>query len=758
MSDNIRFQGVIKTSYQDSTPWWPEKKKAPENAPNVLYVMLDDTGYSQLGCYGSLVPTPNIDAIAADGLRYSDFNVCAMCSPSRASLLTGCNNHTVGYGYLSNFDLGYPALSGQIASKYGFISETLRENGYFTFALGKWHLCNQSNMNGAGPFDQWPLGRGFDKYYGFLNAANSQFHPDLVQDNTFVDPPKTPEEGYHLSEDLIDRAIRYIGTEKSVYPEKPFFCYLAFGAMHSPHHAPKEYMDQFKGAFDEGYEVYREKVFARQKEMGLISPDTVLTESNDLVKPWDSLNDWEKKVYARYMEAFAGFLHYTDEQLGRLLDYLKKIDQYDNTLIVLLSDNGASAEGGPNGCLSELHHLLSMSWAELVDEEGFEKIGTPDAYNHYPPGWAWAGNAPLKLYKSWVHAGGIKVPCIISYPRCIKDKGGIRRQYHYVTDINTTVLDICGIEQPESMKGVKQETKPGISMTYTFDDANAPRCRHIQYHEMMGNRGIWCDGWKAVANHVDSPSFDQDDWELYHTDADFSESNNLAEQNPEKLRELIDLWWHEAGTYGVLPLIESHFRHRDGFDFNKMLLFANEDKQVGCTYYAEMDVNAPIPRLTNKSFTITAKASYGKGDEGVLFSCGYNVGGYVIYVENGRLCMNYNYLGVRSYDLDCKLAVEDGEHEFAFDFVCTKPDRGVARILVDGKACGEAIAIHEYPLFRVSSGLGVGRYSSSPIKSAHRGRGFYPYTGKMDRVEIHTDRPADDRDLMLALERELELE
>jgi len=755
MSDNTGFKGTIKTSYIDSEPWWPNQKMPPEGAPNILYVVLDDVGYAQLSCYGSMVPTPNIDSIAADGLRYSDFHVNAMCSPTRASLLTGCNSHTVGLGYLSNYNLGFPSLSGNIDHKYGYISETLLENGYSTFAIGKWHLCNQKSMNGAGPYDQWPLARGFEKYYGFLNASTSQFHPSIIQDNSVMDPPKRPEEGYHLSADLIDHAIKYISTQKSVAPEKPFFCYLAFGAMHGPHHAPVEYMEKFSGAFDEGYDVYREKVFSRQKELGLFPETTVLTERNDMAKPWESLSAWEKKVYARFMEAFAGYLHYTDEQLGRLLSYLKKLGQYENTMIVLVSDNGASGEGGPNGSVSELYHLLSMSWPKLADEAGYNKIGTEDAQNNYPPGWAWAGNTPLKLYKSWVHAGGIRVPFIISFPDLIKDSGGIRNQYHHAIDVNATILDVCSITQPETIKGVRQEKKPGISMRYSFSDPDAPRRRKIQYYEMLGNRGIWCDGWKAVSNHVDSPCFDEDIWELYHTDEDFSEANDLSGQHPDKLNDLISLWWHEAGMYGVLPMLESHFRKRDGFDFNLMLRFAPSESKTHFTFYREMDINGPPPRLANKSFTIKAYASYSPGDEGVLVSAGINVGGYVLYIENNELRFHFNYLDDKYFQIDSGFEITPGDHEFAFEFVNTKPNKGVARLLLDGRA-SKAIVIDIYPLFATTGGLGIGRYSTSAVQNSHKGRRHFKYSGEIDRVEYNLERPVDDIDLMLELERELE--
>jgi arylsulfatase A-like enzyme len=751
-SKEQEFQGVIKTSYLDSTPWWREETKAPEGAPNVLYIVLDDTGYSQLGCYGSLIETPAMDSIAADGLRYNDFHVNAMCSPTRASLLTGCNNHTVGDGYLTNFDLGFPPLSGNIDPKYGYISETLVENGYSTFAVGKWHLCNQKHMNGAGPFNQWPLGRGFEKFYGFLNAATSQYYPDLVCDNHFINAPGSPEEGYHLSADLADKAIEYIGDQKSCYPDKPFFCYLAFGAMHAPHHAPREYIDKYKGKFDEGWDVYREKVIKRQKEMGLIPENAVLTEHNYLADPWDTLTEKQKKVFPKFMEVFAGFLTYTDEQLGRLLDFLKNIGQYENTLIVLLSDNGASGEGGPEGCFSEYTHLISMRWADLIADEELEKIGGPEAANHYPRGWGWAGNTPLKMYKTWVYAGGVKVPLVITYPRKIKDRGGVRPQYHHVVDINKTVLELCGIEQPDTVKGVKQAGKPSISMTYTFDDVAAPRQRLVQYYEMLGNRGIWADGWKAVADHVLSDSFEEDKWELYHTDEDFSEAHDLAAEYPEKLRELVDLWWHEAGKFGVLPMLESYYKKKGGFDFNKSLRFAPSEYRSRYTFYPQMSPNSLAPRLANKSFVITAYLNHRKGDDGTLLSAGDIMGGYTLYLKNNRLVFHFNYLAEKQFHQESDVEVPEGDITLGFEFVCTKPDQGVGRLLINGAPAGN-VAIQAYPLFSGGK-FAVGRYSHSPVTMDVKSADYFRYPGKIDRVEIDMERPTDDMDLMLELERE----
>ncbi|MDD5338565.1 MAG: arylsulfatase [Dehalococcoidales bacterium] len=750
------FQGIIKTTYAESTPWWKEESKPPAGAPNILYIVLDDTGYSQLGCYGSLIETPNIDSIAADGLRYTDFHVNAMCSPTRASLLTGCNNHTVGLGYLSNFDLGFPPLSGNIDPKYGYISETLLEHGYSTFMVGKWHLCNAKHMNGSGPFHQWPLGRGFEKYYGFLNAATSQFYPDLVCDNHPIDPPKTPEEGYHLSADLVDKAIEYIGDQKSCFPEKPFFCDLSFGAMHAPHHAPKEYIAKYKGRFDEGWDVYRKKVFEKQKKLGIIPENTVLTEHNYLADPWDSLTEKQKKIFPRFMEVFAGYLTYTDAQLGRLLDFLKKIGQYDNTLIVLISDNGASGEGGPEGCFSENYHLMSMRWADIVSEEEYKLLGSPEAHNHYPRGWGWAGNTPLKMYKTWVHAGGVKVPLIISYPNKIKDKGSIRTQYHHVVDINKTVLDICGINQPDTIKGVKQAEKPSIGMTYTFNDPKAPRQRHVQYYEMLGNRGIWADGWKAVADHVISDSFEEDKWELYHTDEDHSEAHDLAEKHPEKLRELVDLWWHEAGKFGVLPMLESYYKKKGGFDFNKQMRFAPSEYHSRYTFYPQMTPNSLGPRLANKSFVITIYLNHKKGFDGTLLAAGDNTGGYTLYIKNNKLVLDFNYLAEKHYRVESEATVPDGDITLGFEFVLTRPNEGVGRLLINGKPSG-VVTIKEYPLFSGGK-FAIGRYGHSPIAKETYSKDYYRYKGVIDRVEIDMERPVNDMDLMLELEKEHDIQ
>jgi arylsulfatase len=744
------YQGIIKTNYADSTPWWPEHRER-KDLPNILYVVLDDTGYSDVGCYGSLIETPNLDALAAEGLRYSDFHVNAMCSPTRASLLSGCNHHTTGMGFIAEINMGFPGYQGCVGHEYGFISETLVRNGYATYAVGKWHLTAPEDRTSAGPFHQWPLGRGFEKYYGFLGAATGQFYPDLVCGNESISPPKSPQEGYHLSEDLADRAISYIGDLKSVNPEKPFFCYLAFGAHHSPHQVPREYVDRYRGKFNEGWDVYRQKVFAKQKKLGIIPADCQLPEDDYIAPKWDTLTDKEKRIFPRFMEVYAGFVSHTDAQIGRVVDYLKKIGQYHNTIIVFMSDNGASAEGGRWGSTSLGYHYVTEKYQPLISEEELESLGSADVKTHYPSGWARACNTPLRMYKSWNHCGGIKVPLIITYPDKIKDKGGIRLQYHHVIDINETVLSICNIEQPGEINGVRQEPKHGINMAYTFDNPAEKTHRHVQYYEMVGNRGIWADGWKAVADHAVNPTFDfsKDDWELFHTDEDFSEAKNLAKQYPEKLRELVDLWWHEAGKYNVIPLAESHLKKAENFNSKKQYRYAPQKIRTHYVYYPEFKAGSG-PRMAQDSFTAKAYITYKPGDEGVLFAAGDNNGGYALYIQDGKLKFHNNWLALKHYQFESDIQLPKGELELALDFALTRPGAGVCRLLINNQPSGN-MYLESQPLF-FGGTFSIGKFAYNSVTGDMKEKKNYPYTNRIDRVEFNLERPMDDMDLMLELE------
>ena len=556
MSQYERFEGEIARTQADSTPWWPTPPHPGESAPNVVVIVLDDLGFAQLGCYGSDIDTPNIDRLAAGGLQLTDFHVTPLCSPTRAALLTGRNHHTVGMRAVSNFSTGYPHMRGRISNHAATMAEVLRAGGYTTLGLGKWHLCPMEETSAAGPYDQWPLQRGFDRFYGFLDGEADQFTPELVHDNHAVLPPKTPAEGYHLSEDLVDKAIGFLHDTVSIRPDRPFFTYLAFGATHAPHQAPAEYLEKYRGRYDEGWDVARERWFARQKELGVIPPETELAPRNPGVEAWDDLPENHRRLACRLQEAFAAFLDHTDAQIGRLLAALEGLDRLDDTLIVLLSDNGASQEGGPFGVLHEMKFFNFI--LEEPDEAvaRLDDIGGPSSHANYPWGWAQAGNTPFKWYKQNTHEGGVHVPCIVHWPAGIEDPGTTRDQFHYVTDIAPTVYEICGVMPPDTHHGFDQMPVAGTSMRYLLeaDAAAEPSRKTVQYFEMMGHRAVHADGWKAVTRHEPGLSFDDDRWELYHVAEDRSETRDLAEEQPDKLAELIDLWWREAEEHGVLPL------------------------------------------------------------------------------------------------------------------------------------------------------------------------------------------------------------
>ena len=547
------FHGVIGRTIPESQPWWPPAKFKP-GAPNVVLVVLDDSGFSHFGCYGSNIETPNIDTLAAGGLRFTGFHTTALCSPTRACLLTGRNHHAVGMRAVSNFDTGFPNMRGAIPRSAATIAEILREAGYGTFAAGKWHLAPMSECSAAGPYTNWPLQKGFDRYYGFLQGETDQFFPELTSDNHFVDPPASPEKGYHVSEDIVDRASGMVRDLTSLAPERPFFLYLAFGATHSPHQAPRGYLEKYRGRFDAGWDVAREQWFERQKALGVIPTGTKLAPRNPGVKPWSELSVNEQKFACRLQEAFAAMLDHTDQQIGRLTDFLKSIDRWDNTLFILLSDNGASQEGGATGVLDELKWFNGMR--EDVDEavERLDDIGGPDSHCNIPWGWAQAGNTPLKWYKQNTHGGGVRDPLIMHWTVGLKAGGGTRAQFCHAIDIAPTILDVLGLSAPEVVAGVPQMPVHGVSLKPVFEDANATIERGPQYFEMLGHRGVWKDGWKAVTHHDAGAPFDDDRWELYRLSEDFSEHDDLADQEPERLKVLVDLWWAEAEEHGVLPM------------------------------------------------------------------------------------------------------------------------------------------------------------------------------------------------------------
>lgn len=737
MKDYEGFQGTIGRTIAESVPHWPTRKHPGESAPNVIFVLFDDLGFSQFGCYGSTIDTPNIDSLADQGLRYTNFHVTPLCSPTRASLLTGRNHHAVGMRGVSNFSTGFPHMRGSISNNAATIAEVLRDEGYATFGLGKWHLCPMADASAAGPFDQWPLQRGFDRFYGFLDGETDQFHPDLVYDNHFVDPPAGPEDGYHLTEDLVDKAIGFMHDSLSIRPDRPFFMYFALGATHAPHQAPSRYLDKYRGAFDEGWDVIRERWFENQRRLGVIPPETELAPRNPGVEPWDSLSDNQKKLACRLQEAFAAFLDHTDDQIGRLRAGLENLGVADNTIFVVLADNGASQEGGPFGVLHEMKFFNFL--IETPDEAiaRIDEIGGPHSHSNYPWGWAQAGNTPFKWYKQNVHEGGVHVPLIISWPRGIDGRGEIRDQFHHVNDLVPTIYDILGVTSPDVYRGFEQMPVTGTSLAYSFVDASAPSRKTVQYFEMVGHRAIFSEGWKAVTRHEIGTSFDDDRWELYHVAVDRSEVHDLAEVEPERLRSLIDLWWVEAEREGVLPL-DDRGVELFGARFDDRTIHPSSRRYVYRPPMSPLPAQASAP-IGGRSWDLSARIRRGAGDNGVVYASGTENSGISIFVHDSRLMFDYNCFG-EHHVATSSVPVPVGDSMLGIEFR-RLGRHGAARLLIDGSPCGEI----EVPfVMRTMSSVGssVGYDHGSPVAEAYGDRkdGF-PFGGDLEYVEIQLVSP-----------------
>ena len=726
-SDEAAFGGVIGRTYQESVPDWPAPARAPVGAPNLVFIVLDDVGFADLGCYGAEIETPNMDRLAASGLRYTNFHTTAMCSPTRASLLTGRNHHSVGMGIIADWSTGFPAFRGRVSKRAALLPEMLRPHGYNSFAVGKWHLAPLEHATPAGPFDYWPLQRGFDRWYGFYIGLTDHWHPELYEDNHAVETPTPP--GYHLSEDLVDRSIQYVRDQQAVAAERPFFLYLAFGAAHWPHQVPREYIDKYRGRYDRGWDVIREERFARQQALGIVPPDTQLPPRNPDVKPWAELSVDEQRVFARLQEAYAGFIDHTDAQIGRLLDALERDGLRDNTLIVLISDNGASPEGNVGGSLNNRKHRTFEpdTFEEVL--AGYDLIGSEKAYNHYPRGWAQASNTPLKWYKRDVHGGGIRDVCILSWPARIADPGGLRDQYHHVVDLTPTILELVGIEAPREHQGVPQMPIHGVSLAYTLDDPAAPTRKEVQYYELAGDRALWHRGWKAVALHSPGTDFEQDRWELYHVEQDFSESRDLAAERPDKLRELIERWWAEAGQYGVLPL--------DDREWARAAESAARRARQRYVYRPGMPWIEPLssPDITDRSYTITAEVELPDGGaDGVILSAGAWFGGHVLYVKDGRLHYEYVYtLGDRR-TMTSSEPLPSGPCTLRYVFSRTGPRQGVGRLYVDEREVGSLELPRTWPLVGLTSGLRCGRDGGTPVSEAYQAP--FPFSGRLERVVV----------------------
>ena len=552
-----QFEGTIGRWFWESEQWWPTPTRAPGDAPNVVVMLLDDVGFAQFGPYGSDIETPTFDRLAAGGLTFTNFHTTALCSPTRACVLTGRNHHSVGMGRIVDLATGFPGYDAHISRTHGFLSEMLTPEGWAAYAVGKWHLTPRDLHHLGADRSTWPLGRGFERYYGFFDGETHQFSPALVHDNHQVLPPGDHSTGYHFTEDITDRAIEWVSDLRNGDPDKPFFLYYTPGACHSPHHAPQSYLDMYRGRFDEGWDVWRERCFARQLERGIVPPTTELSERPDWVPAWDELSDDEKRVAARYMEAFAAMLTHTDHQIGRFVDFLASTGDLDNTLLMVLSDNGASSEGQAGGSLNDVRHWNGLHSSLRESVERIDEIGGPTIHNNYPFGWTMAGNTPYRRWKREVHEGGVADPLIVHWPARIGDAGAIRHHYVHAIDLLPTVLQACGVEAPDEIGGRAQSPIEGSSMLGVLDDGDHPEVRTTQYFEMFGCRALYQDGYKAVTYHpihVQEPGLEGAAWELYDVRVDPSECHDLSDAEPERLASMIERWWAEAEAHNVLPV------------------------------------------------------------------------------------------------------------------------------------------------------------------------------------------------------------
>ncbi|MFZ2174035.1 MAG: arylsulfatase [Rhodococcus sp. (in: high G+C Gram-positive bacteria)] len=740
------FRGRVDVDIRDSVPDWTPflQPKAPPGAPNVLMIVWDDVGYGAMDVNGGPIETPTMRRIADAGIRYSNFHTTALCSPTRASLLTGRNATSNNMACITEASAGFPGFSARIPFENGTIAEVLGERGWNTYAMGKWHLAPGDEVDMSAWKARWPLGRGFERFYGFLAAETNQWYPNLVEDNHPVDQPAQPEDGYHLSKDLVDQGIRFIRDAKMVAPDKPWMMYFCPGCSHAPHHVFKEWADKYRGRFDEGYEAIRPAILARQKEMGLLPADVELSPINphgeprtagpdgqpwplmDFVRPWDSLNDDEKRLFVRMAEVYAGYVSYTDDQIGRLIDYLEESGQLENTIIVAVSDNGASAEGGPNGSANENKFFNGLP-DTIEDTLGrIDELGSPTTYNHYNTGWAWAFDTPFPYWKRFSgYEGGVSDVCVVSWPRGIAARGEVRDQYVHAVDVVPTLYDFLGIEPPTTLKGFPQTPIEGESFAATIGDTSAPG-RRTQFYSMLGMRAIYHDGW--LANTVHPPMsgwghFDHDVWELYHLDEDRTQAHDVAAENPDLLERMKGLWFYYAGMYKGLPLDD-----RTALEIGMSPRPQPSEPRDRYVYYpgtAEVPLGSAV-NIVRRSFAIAAGVVIDSPDaEGVLLAIGGVGGGLSLYVRDRRFHFVYNWLGEKIQKISADTEISAGRHLLTAGFRVTGGDPtgsalGTLTLFLDEEQVGSLDIITQPGPFSLSEGLSVGRDSGSPASPDYR--------------------------------------
>ena len=727
-----------------------EQLRPPKGAPNVLIVLIDDAGFGSSSAFGGPCQTPRAEKLAAGGLKYTRFHTTALCSPTRQALLTGRNHHSAGMGGITEIATGAPGYCSVLPNTMSPLARTLKLNGYNTAQFGKCHEVPVWQTSPTGPFNSWPTGGGgFEYFYGFIGGEANQWYPTLYEGTTPVEAKKTPEEGYHLVDDMTNKAIKWIGQQKALAPDKPFFIYYAPGATHAPHHVPKEWADKYKGKFDQGWDKLREQTIARQKKLGVIAADCELTKRHDEIPAWDEMPDAFKPVLRREMEVYAGFMEYTDHHVGRLFDTLEKLGIMDDTLIYyIIGDNGASAEGSLNGCYNEMSYfngLQSLETPEYLTER-LDRLGGPESYNHYAVGWAHAMNAPYQWTKQVAsHWGGTRNGTIVHWPKGIKAKGEMREQFTHVIDVAPTILEAAGLPEPVSVNGMPQDPIEGTSMLYSFDDAKAAERHDLQYFEMFGNRGIYHKGWTAVTKHrtpwaalsAKPPSFDDDVWELYEP-GDWSQAKDVSKKMPEKLHELQRLWLIEATRYKVLPLDDRLMEKMNPDTAGRPVLIKG-NTQLLFSGMGRLSENCVL-NIKNKSHSVTAEIVVPKeGAEGVIVSQGANIGGWSLYAKNGKLKYCYNWGGFKHFMVESADRIPAGEHQVRMEFTYAGGGLGKggkATLYVDGKKAGEGdIGATLATVFSADDGCDVGEDSGAPVSEDYgsRGNGF---NGEIKGVQL----------------------
>jgi arylsulfatase A-like enzyme len=743
---DFRFPGEIGRTYLESDPaQFPKPAEAPKGAPNVLLILIDDAGFGQFSTFGGGIPSPTMDRLAAEGLRYNHFHTTALCSPTRAALITGRNHHSAAFAGITEGATGYDGYTCILPKSCGTVGEVLRQNGYMTAWIGKNHNTPTWETSAAGPFDRWANGLGFEYFYGFNAGDMNHWNPILYENRNLV--PASSDPNYHLTTDIADKAISWLRQAKSIAPDKPYFLYVATGATHAPHHTPKEWIEKFRRKFDGGWDKYREETLERQKKLGVVPKDTQLTVRSKGLPAWDSLNGDQKRLYARMMEVFAAYGAHCDHELGRVVQAAKEMPDADNTLIIYIAgDNGASAEGGLEGSLCE--NLFFNGFAEKWQDniKVIDELGGPKHFNHFPSAWAHAMNTPFQWTKQVAsHFGGTRNPMIISWPARIRDKGGMRAQFLHTIDIVPTLYELCGVTPPTELNGVQQKPIEGISFAFTFDDAKAASLRKTQYFELAVNRGLYHEGWMASC-----PSFvpwvstrgefdpDKAKWELYKIDEDFSQANDLADKYPDKLRQLQDLWWVEAAKYSVLPLDWRAGIRLNSEAMGRPSLIAGRTKM---TYYPGT-IGLPdgaSPPMINKSWTITADIEVPDGKaEGMIVTQGGLEGGYGLYLRDGKPTFVYNYLSIDRPTFAAKDPLPKGKTKLVVDFVYDGggPGKGgEITMSANGKVIAEGRLERTIPIqFSLGEGLDVGMDVGSAVDFTYNLP--FAFTGKIEKVTV----------------------